>query len=537
MQTEAHRIDVERGPAARRGALTIGRLTLIVLALGLLARLVRYALNFPLWGDEAFLAVNFHLRDFAGMFDPLAYGQIAPPGYLWATLALSKLFGTAEWALRLTAVAGGVLGLLVFARFVSRRFSAPIALTAVAFLAASYYPIRHGAEVKPYATDLLIGLLLTCAGQAVFERPRSAARWSLLIVLGGLSVWCSYTAVFVAGGVGLFLTWMIIVGRVRTPGVVAGWALYGIVVCGSFAAMYHYFAGPHAAAVPELSQIDMWRRTFPPANPLKLLLWLVTTHTGNMLAYPFGGRNGGSTATTILAVIGCVYLWRSRREWLVLLLAPLVLNFIAAVFHKYPYGGTARISLYMAPAFCLLAGIGLFVLLRRLVAKPKRMRSVRIAAGVLAAITIGGIVSDVAKPYKKRLDRDRRRIIAELAQAVSPNDRVLVFNADREVSYAPYLFGWKGDGAQFVFYLHHDLPVAPIFAPPPDEAAPNGDGKTWLLVYHGYKYREYFSGRQLEAYLGALSKRLGPARRESFVVQRQSGVDVQIIDRYEFADG
>ncbi len=41
------------------------------------------------------------------------------------------------------------------------------ALLAVGVFAASYYPVRHGTEVKPYATDLLASILLTALGWAV----------------------------------------------------------------------------------------------------------------------------------------------------------------------------------------------------------------------------------------------------------------------------------------------------------------------------------------------------------------------------------
>ena len=42
-----------------------------------------------------------------------------------------------------------------------------------------------------------------------------------------------------------------------------------------------------------------------------------------------------------------------------MLAAPLLPAFVAAALHRYPYGTSARISLYLAPAICLLAGQGL----------------------------------------------------------------------------------------------------------------------------------------------------------------------------------
>ena len=37
----------------------LARLTWAFVGLGVLLRLARYAMNFPLWGDESFVAVNF----------------------------------------------------------------------------------------------------------------------------------------------------------------------------------------------------------------------------------------------------------------------------------------------------------------------------------------------------------------------------------------------------------------------------------------------------------------------------------------------
>ena len=108
-----------------------------------------------------------------------------------------------------------------------------------------------------------------------------------------------------------------------------------------------------------------WANTFPPIRqPLKLPLWLLETHAGSMLGYPVGGPNWGSTFSLLCVIAGVVALVR-RRQWslLGLLLAPLALNFIAAALHRFPYGGHGRMTLFLAPAFCLFIALGLTVVL------------------------------------------------------------------------------------------------------------------------------------------------------------------------------
>src|SRR5271157_3865795 len=95
------------------------RATWFFVGLGIAVRLVRYFVNYPIWHDEAFLAVNFWDRDYLDLLRPLDYGQVAR----------RFLGGTPQ-------------------------------LLAVAVLAVSFYPIRHGAEIKPYASDLLAALIL-----------------------------------------------------------------------------------------------------------------------------------------------------------------------------------------------------------------------------------------------------------------------------------------------------------------------------------------------------------------------------------------
>jgi hypothetical protein len=516
-----------------RRFLTLSQLAAALIILGLLARTMRYLLNFPIWGDEAFLAVNFILRDFRGLLEPLVYGQIAPLGFMWTELAVTRLAGLSEWALRLVPYVSGLVVLLLFRRFVARNFGAPVALLAVGFLAAAYYPIRHAVEVKPYSTDLLVGLIIIMAGWGVYQRANSPPRWGALILLSGLSVWCSYPAIFVAGAVALLLTYRLV--RSPTRPIVAGWVIYGVVLGSSFLAMYWLYAKPHAQAVPELSEINMWTKTFPPiAQPWKLPLWLVLVHTGNMLAYPIGGKNGGSIVTLVLVIIGSVVLWRSRKALLLLLLGPLPFNFIASALHLYPYGGSARTSLFMAPAFCLLAAIGLFATFKKVVPPVLRLRAVRTAAVVLGLIAVSCMVRDLLEPYKKPETRESRLALRWLARQVEANDQVVAFLAHREVDHAPYIREARGAGAQLAFYLMRQFPDRLQWAPAAEEIRPTSHGRTWLVVFQREKKgKALFSAGQLEAYLDIMVQRLGPMDQQVFAL-KETKKDRQTMTVYWF---
>jgi len=88
-----------------------------LLAVGLAWRLLRYALQFPIWGDEAFICVNLLDRDYLGLLDPLDYKQVAPILFLWSELTAFRLIGGSELAIRLLPFLAGVGSLFLFWRF------------------------------------------------------------------------------------------------------------------------------------------------------------------------------------------------------------------------------------------------------------------------------------------------------------------------------------------------------------------------------------------------------------------------------------
>ena len=77
------------------------RWLLLLVALGLIARLVRYAVGFPIWGDESFVACNFLTRDLHGLLSqPLEFEMVVPLGWLVPTHLLSSWLGPEPWVLR-----------------------------------------------------------------------------------------------------------------------------------------------------------------------------------------------------------------------------------------------------------------------------------------------------------------------------------------------------------------------------------------------------------------------------------------------------
>ncbi|MFQ5807116.1 MAG: ArnT family glycosyltransferase, partial [Phycisphaerae bacterium] len=460
------------------------------------------------------------------------YGQIVPLGFMWANLAISRLLGVSEWALRLLPFAAGMVAVPLFWRFATTVLRRRAAFLAVGMLAAAYYSVRHANEVKPYSTDLLVSLALLMLAWKVYGRPRSTGRWIALVILAGLSVWCSYPAVFVAGGVGLLLVTLLIREKFR-PGLMAGWVAYALVLSASFSSMYLVYARPHAEYASRLSEINMWAKTFPPILEFwKFLAWLAYIHTGRMFAYPIGGANGASIVTFVLVMIGSVHLWRRERPLLLLLLSPLALTFVAACLHLYPYGGSARTTQYLAPAFCLLAGLGLFVTLHRYFAGPRLAVSLRLAGVGFVIIVVVGIVRDIRQPFKSKPVYRSLAAVRTIATQTGPADRWVVFNAIERVPHAPFLGDWRGAGAQFVFDAMRLNPGTLVWSPPPETVRAAPGETVWLLAYRAAKVE--FPEDQFSAYLDRLAQDLGPpvAHRSFYIRERQGRIES--LDAYRF---
>jgi hypothetical protein len=198
----------------------------------------------------------------------------------------------------------------------------------------------------------------------------------------------------------------------------------------AFLGLYAVFTRAQAASTLETMQAQ-WTAAFPPRNdPVRLVKWLATVHTGGMFAYPCGGEHGASSLTLLLFLAGAVVLWRQRRRTLLLVcLAPFGVALAAAALRQYPYGGVAhgspaRVMQYLAPSICLLAGLGAARVLQRTGAG--RFRGLSLHTGLLLLVMVGivPLVLDARHPYRsvhaQRARQFARRFWPELAAGAVP---------------------------------------------------------------------------------------------------------------------
>jgi hypothetical protein len=378
------------------------------MVLGALLRVGHFLANYPLWGDEAFLALSFLRRGYLDLLLPLEYGQVCPIIFLWAELTAVKLFGFSEMSLRLVPLICGVGSVFLFRHVAGRLLIGPALLMAVAIFAVSIHPVRHSADAKPYASDLLIALGLLALAIEWHRSPQRTGWLWLLAAFAPIALAASYPAVLVASGIALALAPSVWKTKGREPKLAL--ACYLLVVAATFAALFvglaHRQQGPGTIRALQ----NYWADSFPPLDsPVRLASWLVRTHAGSMLAYPGGGNRGASSITLILVVIAATIWWRrGQRLILSLMLLPMVVAIAAAALRLYPYGGEARIMQYLAPAICLMAGTGLSALLGFLPHANGRRAALRFAAVALAVMGVVLLEEDVRHPYRAIYDYQAR---------------------------------------------------------------------------------------------------------------------------------
>jgi hypothetical protein len=405
----------------------------LFLALGIIARLVRFSLRFPLWGDEAALAANFVDATYEDLLEPLRFNQVAPLLFLWIELTFVKLLGFNEYSLRLFSLLSSIGSLFVFRHVAMRLLQGLPLVLAVAIFAVAYPGIRYAAEVKPYGADLLVATILIAITVEWMTRP-AGNRW-LWILTGAapVAVGLSFPSVFVAGGLSLAIA--CVLGTRRTSADWWSWGAFNVSLVASFVALFVLSTGDQATATAE-AMTRHWDYSFPPlASPLRFVGWMITTHTGDLLCYPVGGGNGGSTLTFLCCGVGLVVLWRKGwRPGLVLLVAPFLLTFLAAALHRYPYGGHARMTLHLAPAICLLAGSGFAVILMRMAVRhPRRLQAALVA---LALVGFGSIGRDCWRLGKSKDDLRTRDLSRQLWTELSSGGEVICIGS--EVPSSPY---------------------------------------------------------------------------------------------------
>jgi hypothetical protein len=328
----------------------------LVIGFGLLLRLRQYTLNLSFWLDEAMLALNIANRTFGGLVRPLDYDQGAPLGFLWTVKAVEILLGNRELSLRLFPFLMACLSLIVL-WLVSRQLIKPVGgIFTLLIFASSRYLVSYGAEVKQYAVDAAVTLLLYLLGLFLLRKTATKRDYFLLAVLGGLSIWMSHPAVFTLGGIGLTL--ILTTALKKDWKGALGYGLASAFWMLNFAALYLIqYRGLAANAY----LTSFWADYFMPLS-ISAPGWAIDRLGG--LFYNPGGMSVDvpSVLILILFLAGVISLFLREKRWGWMFMLSLFFTLAASSLGKYPFGG--RMGMFAVPGLLICMGEGIEVIRR-----------------------------------------------------------------------------------------------------------------------------------------------------------------------------
>jgi len=421
---------------------------LIAVAAGVAWRVARFGLYFELTGDESGIMRSVMERGYAALLQPLSYSNVSPPMFLWMTKFLDGLFPN-EWAVRLPPFLAGLGAVAMVGLICREALRGRARWVAWAVFSVAYVPVVEGTRVKGYTIDLLVAAVMLWLMLRWLLHGRKARYLAGLAVCAPVFVWLSYTAVFIIGAAGLiFAAWLVkpcfAPDRALDASERLGWRnvtaglVFVAVAAVSAMLLYELNVRPGLQASLGNGLADAWQRGYPPPQPWKMPLWLVTSQTGRGFAWPVGENHFGSSLTCALWLTGLAVYWRRGNRWVwALFVAPQVLALAAAFFHKYPYLQNPRLCLFLGPGICLFVGQGAQYLMDKTGSQKGRWWS-GLTACALATCALGGLGRDIVLRVREIRGPGIRSTLAEASRRAGPNGQFVVLNDENQSGVFAY---------------------------------------------------------------------------------------------------
>lgn len=379
---------------------------LLLILLGTAIRVRQWAAGRSLWLDEALVAESVITRDYAGLVsEPLLHSQAAPVLWLWLERLCVDAFGTDERALRVVPLLAGVGTLLVTWLLARRLLPSVLSPVPVAIVALTPSLVYYSTEVKPYATDVLVVLVLVLLSLSATGR---AGLLRLALVSAAL-LWLSYATVLAMAGISVVLVlrsarkrqWR---AAVLTAGLLTPWLA-------SLAVAY-------ALVLADLRGNDVlkeyWDHTFPREQGLPLWfgeLW------ADLVTNPLElDRTALALALLTIGAVRLVWLARTRAA---LALAIVPMATVAAALAAYPFA--ARLSLWLVP----LAALALAAVLPTRMDRPGS--AWLLGSTVALTLVVGpSLQSSLPSLVRVKYVEEIRPVLEQVAAERRPGDTVLI---------------------------------------------------------------------------------------------------------------
>lgn len=464
-------------------------LALGAVLVGAALRLWQWQLGATFFIDELAVLHNLARPPAQLVGGPLGEAQAAPPLFLLTEKACLVVFGPSELGLRLPALLASLAALGLLWAVARRVLDAPLVPLVLLTFAVGFTFVYYSSQVKQYASDVAISLLVLQLALRLRDVPPPGPRlWAGAALAGVVLPFYSQASVLVFAGCGaaLVLLAALDAGRPRlraTGAAVGAWA----VGSGASLALAEATVRPADRAFFRF----FWREGLLPLNAHlpAVLGGDVAERWGNGLGWPHP-----ASVWVAGSAVGAVLLWRQRREAALLLLAPWLVAVAAAAFQQFPL--RMRLMDFLVPSMIVLL-FGAFQEAVRWAGRRSRPLG-RAALALCAGPVLYSTTRHNLPPF---CAENAKPLYAQLARARRPGDAVYAYYAAGQTLrwYGPR-YG-LGPAAYSLGHCYRHVPGAArrYLA----EVDAFRGRRVWVVMLHFDAYE----ARALAAYLDSIGRR------------------------------
>ncbi len=388
----------------------------ILITIGSIFRLAQYIFNRSLTEGEAPLAMNIIERSYQTLIKPLDYVQAAPIGFLYIEKLCVNIFGNNEYALRIFPLIVGILALFLFYKILKIIGDYKITLFGLAFFVLNDYLIYFSSEVKPYSSDVFFSLLLIFLVLITIRDNLNIAMLIIYGIIGAITIWLSFPAVFVFIGTGIILLIYIIKNKDYKAFLII--MLAGAIGFLSLTSNY-FLCLRHYTTHKEL--LDFWQNDFIPFPPKSLAEVYQIIY---MLVRIFKNPGGFSIYDIFLAIlffiIGIIYFYRNKKIASLIIIIPFIITILCSILRLYPFEG--RVILFIAPILSIFVSAGV-TLMYNIVKKS----STPIATSISLILFIYPALNSCYHLIKPRAPEELRSVLEYLLKNRKEQDKIYVY--------------------------------------------------------------------------------------------------------------
>lgn len=393
----------------------------LLIFFGISLRTVQYSSGRSLWLDEAMLALNIVNKSYVELTESLDYAQGAPLGFLFIVKSIVNIAGNKESTLRFFSFITGIASVFLFYRLSKRVISQKGGLIGLGLFSILTPLVYYASEVKPYASDVAIYLLLLLVTLRYLDN-KSNKNLFILTVTGLIALVMSYPAIFMIAGVGVCL---LINAAIEREGIKFRPLIFILFIWFSFFIALYYISYQSLAANQAL--VRPYASSFMPVPPWSDINWFhrssikllenpiaISTHT--VIKY----------LVMILIIAGCYSLFRKDRDAAILFIVPIICVLIASGLEKYPFEG--RFVLFLVPFILFLLGEGI-ASIHLSVGKYSRTVATVLSVALVVLIAAEPMKNAVYNLFNPYMREHIKPVLAYISKNKSDTDNIYVYYA------------------------------------------------------------------------------------------------------------